>query len=456
MKYIRRVLIELILLMMLVSQATGEKMQILQSFEAWLSPSPAPVKASLTADLRQWPVFDEERTEHMNRMLSHLSLKMHAGESVRGISLLCDRKEVFTLLTETGTDGDRAWFSEDPYRVYHIPSGEAVPGQAEQIQHFLNISEDLLFLMKEMLPYFASLPDRYPDLVKESKITLQYKGYGKAVRKAAMVFSADMIGKMDFQSVFDGVEGNHARSFLQSLIISGKQRITLLYDAEGNVIKINYDGDAGKQEDDMRAVSVDWRCLREDDKIKDTIRIKTPAVKGAKRNNLVLESTLTRDENGTESLNILTDYDENNQGDKRRITGEASLQYSDEILTGSVVTRTRHSGTQTSVTLKPEITLGTGGIAQGKIRIEAKAGKTVSVDADIGFSLARGNALSFPETDDLAEIRMDGPESSAYDELSRKAAHTLLEALAQIPENDLIFLTEGFSEDQWNTIKGMF
>ena len=319
--------------------AKSEGLEFMKLLSACVNPQREPMKITISADASLLQPFDAERTSVLNRLLSHFSLQLFLTKETDGFSLMQDQDEVFTYLETKKDTGRTAWFSSDPGHCYDL-SGEdgkrILTLQNENLEQLISWGNRILVVSKEMIPFFESLPSLYPDFCKESSTSLQYRGFGKAVKRHTLTFPAQWVRESGWISLLEKEAFPQLLSLAKEMVFEGRQRIILLYDADDQLVKIAYEGNAGFSEDDLRNISLEWRCARKDHQIRDWIQLKTPAVKGGARNNVVIESNILKDENGQEALTLACTYDENLHGDKQKITENAQLSIFNGKLTGKV------------------------------------------------------------------------------------------------------------------------
>ena len=389
--------------------------------------------------------FGEERLASLNKLIRHLGIRINMDGDASETSVLIDEDAVFSF-TDTETDsGIQTVYSFDPDHAYGSASESAGSGETD----FTGFLNEQFFFMNRMLddlyPLFGKLTATFPDFTKEAAENLNFKGYGKAVRRISIRFADDYVKEHFPKALADLAVTDESRRFIEGLVFSGVQRVTLLYDENGNVLRINYDGLLGQDEKSIRRVSLVWRCLRTDGQKKDKVTLKTPAVKGYDRYNMsyVREYDVTDPARHTTNWTFELDL---KAGDvKKKVTFNADLINENDELTGKSIFTERENGLEKKTTLIPAIRKENGGQYAGTLEITKYSGKIIMSSVKAAVSLGTGTSV-------YAYGAADVHNRDSSDQVQEMIETLLVQKLLTLPQSDLEFFSKDIPEDVWNTI----
>ena len=114
-----------------------------------------------------------------------------------------------------------------------------------------------------------------------------------------------------------------------------KQKITIQKDEDGSLVRVNYTGKTGLDENQLRDINIDWKICRESEKEIDQIQIKTPSVKGTARDNLTFRRDSVLLEDGTEKWTVNMEEDLVEGKTRTVIKTNAELNWNQEGIKGS-------------------------------------------------------------------------------------------------------------------------
>ena len=243
---------------------------------------------------QQLSQFGTDRLNSLNRLISHLSVSVLADDEQAEAVLSVDDEQLFSIIqTNDNTAYTIKTFS--PNTVYH-KQGRDDQGESEENEVKIFLDKQFFrinHLLDELYPVFARTAEAFPELTGKSSANLNFSGFGKSEGRLTIQFSADYVQDHFPAALADLCETETGKNFLKNLVFQGAQKIVLLYDKDNQLLRINYDGTLGTSSEDLRRVSLVWKCLRSENHIKDSLTIKTPAVSGYDRDNLAYE----RDQN---------------------------------------------------------------------------------------------------------------------------------------------------------------
>ena len=385
--------------------------------------------ATVSGTMEKYPPYGEKRLEQLNRLLGHLSLRLEkAGENAR-VQLLVDEQSAVTVTRKAGELEQDAWFAEQT---------KAEPGRNRSLLWMLEEGEAFL---DQLYAVLSGLADRFPERYREGKESLTYREYGAIVRKKTGVIPPEDAEAM--REVLAEAGEPLASILTKTPALSGQQRSNLFLGEEGQILRLTYDGTVGRDADSLRKVSLNWRRLRTDTKELDNLTLKTPAVSGGDRNNLVMERRYEEREDGTGALTWTLSFDD--VADRVRTTTEISirLENQDGRITGELVRKEKTGNQLTRWYVKPEITRENETDYAGRLEIVRYSGKIEMERGTVSLRLRTGGTDSLLSGE--AE-REDGGAEGTKEERAERMAAELLRALRGLPEEDLLFLTDGLSE----------
>ena len=343
MKQFRHTGILLLALMMIpVSAFAGTIDELLTKVS---NPAEKPAEITIKAEAVSLPQFSETRTEWLNGLLKHLTFKIRSDGIVQEEEIDVDDKPVLECRArkEDGKTETTFPFSEKTFITEGTDLTEVLTGISAE-EDMTEYYTGFQLLLPEFYRFFSGLPELFPESVSESKVSIQYKGYGTAVKRYAMVLSQDVLSTEEMAAYLENKELIHVRQFLSGVILSGRQRLTLLRDADGNLMKVNYTGKSGLSEDSIRNTDVDWKCLKSGNNSKDVLVLKKPAVTGTKRHNVTLTRESVIQPDGSEEYTCSIDTDEVKNRVRNRIRLDIYLKANEENIAGNAVRKTTSSG----------------------------------------------------------------------------------------------------------------
>ena len=391
--------------------------------------------------------LDETRTEELNGLLSHLSLRLFRSPRGEGswsaVSAGVDGAEAFRI--DQWTDGTRTVVrlpgDHDPYAseggdpLALLFGGDLIPEEAQAPDWAFTWLADADGLAENL----AALAQMKPKKVRES-----VQSVGTAVQQLSW-----KTGKEDadtfWQAVVAACPEGALRDILAGCSGEGKQSLVLLCGAEGQVMKVTYTGRLKPGDGETRQVSLTWR-RRRDETVFDKLTLRTPTDSGSARNNLVLQRSCKDTKNGRLLKTTLTvDFKEG----KDRDHTECEIQLTAaERLTGTVKITREQSGAvegKKTVTLKPDLTVGGGEppLLQGSVAWQMKEDGHLTGDWDLRLSMGPLSAEvpALPDiTTDVDAMTGEQREAAGLAAV-RAVTPVLIRALVLLPPEDTLFLS---------------
>lgn len=397
--------------------------------------------------------YGKERIEDLNSLMKHLSVEISIRDSLSRTLISIDREPLFSVYESVDEDKSRKMYSFKPEVVLENRAenqGSDVLAFVQYLdQHFYKINK----LLDSLYPVFEKVPDTFSDFARTEPVTLNFRKIGKAVKRITIRFPADYVNDSFPEALCALTEKEEDRQFIQQIVFNGAQRIVLLYDADESLIRISYDGTAGFSSDTLRKVSVNWKCLRTPDQKIDDITIKTPAVKGYDKYNLVYtrELDLTDPENCSVTWNYELDLRERDLREK--IQFNSDLRSEDNKLTGTLTYNQKQDNEERKKVLVPSVKKENEGEYAGSLEITDYSGKIMISRMTIGLTISDGVHFSMPETASVRVISTEEQNRKKEEEdLQTEMARILVSRLMELPKEDLAFLSSDIPDDIWDMI----
>lgn len=453
-----RMVLRFILLMVLclcVAVGAAAEIAFLPQVEEWdLS---LPLEVELAADVKVHMPFDDDRCAQLNALLQHISLRLNTSASEdtvwSRVGVRVDGKEAMHLLQRENTEGASLQFSFQPDTVYQTTAGDT--GESIQI-YGLDGGEQAWLVDGYAL--LNAMHDSLADYKKEASIKTAIKNMGTARTKITYTVPKADAAKMAEAIAAHCPEGE-LKQFLTKLMFSGQQKLIYWLNGDGVMIRAEFAGNCGVDENDLRKVSMVWRMRRDDTAIRDDLTLKTPSVKGADYNTL----TYTRDvvEGKKNKLTYDSKFNYTWKKGKEKTTLAATVDLTNTLsgeaskLTGSITVKQTLPGEDTSNSMKisPEVTIaseeGTP-VVSGTVAVQELRGKNVLEDAAIQVEIRAGSFLDAAM--EGTTVDMAAMTDAQQQALAQGMSSALIPRLVLLPKEDTLYLSADLSDEVWQNI----
>ena len=427
------------------SEARGETLDGL--INRLTHPAGNAVEVLVQAQAIHVPELSDTRTEWLNRLLGHIVVRLRMDGPVQEETIEVDGAEALRCTSRNGEQGEEYVFSFDGNTAYTAEYGTDLLSELSGIATGESRTEyySMISLMiPEFYAFFSGLPEEFPEASASSKASVRYKDFGTATGRWTITLDGNMLAseKMTEYLSREGME--NVRIFLSGVVLSGRQRVTLLTDSEGRVMKINYTGKAGLSEDDMRNVDVDWRCMRRDTEYKDTIQMKTPAVSGTKRKNITVSREMTVSEEETESYICSVETDQVIDRTRTRVQLNVTLTGEGEHISGEIREKTITGNSTDLTAIQINLEKDAQDEYRGSLEITHELGKIEKEHYRLQIAVRKCGPISWP----AEMISPINEETKAM--LKERMSGAFLRALAPVPEDDLQYILSDLPEGWWN------
>jgi len=423
------------------------------SFRAILTDScDGPVSLTISSiTYISFSAFDARRLEQLNRLLGHVSVSITIDGDASLTSFAVDGTESFSVTASETEKGLLSCYSFDPERGY-------LEGKDDEAANpVTGFSEDVFMRLNTMADRFYSFFDTMKDFSggqrREEDVSLSFKGFGKAVRRITLSFSPDYV-REHFPDELAGAAGTEEQKrIIRGMFFSGTQRVILLYDAEGRLIRISYDGRTGTDEDNLRSVSLVWKCLRTDTATRDSITLKSPAVSGYDRDNLTFTRELASGDGAKQVMNWKIQLDRKRDQERKLIKLDADFEEDETALSGKTEYSERQNGKTKSSSVRCRLSKENAGEYTGTLEIADYSGKIEKRRIRVLLTVKPGETIDRKEIGPAGVVDTESSEGKTRrEELRQKLSQVLVRSLISLPADDIAFLIEDIPDDVWKEI----
>ena len=406
-------------------------------------------------EVRKLAQFDDSRTEQLNRLIRHLAIEMEVDEDISRTAVMIDRKEALSWIQKEEGTAIQKIYSFDP-GVIHTEKQET----EEQTDNDDPVGFLEQYLIKgsqyteEFYSLFAAVPNAFADRAKTEKTQLGFSGFGKAVQRVTVSFPADYVQE-NFPGVLADAAGSEdCKKIINGLVFSGSQKIGLLYDENGRIVRITYDGKVGETQETLRKVALVWKCLREDNHVKDSISLKTPAITGADKDNIALERELDSRESDSGSYiwDIQTDHKAGKE-DRKLTHFSAKLTGNGATISGKMEYSLKRDGKETKIKIIPDIKEESNGEYKGSIEIDNYSGKIEKNSFIVHIEIQKCERVSWPGTGlkkaEDEPSQADPEKNAEQGKPEDLIAGIIIRKLFELPEEDLKYFSNEIPADIW-------
>ena len=396
--------------------------------------------------------YGENRCEELNRLLKHFSVAFILSGNETETAVSIDSEQAFSFCESLDNDKLITIYSFNPDKVYYTPADQALKEDSMNSfldRQFFRINR----LMDDLYPLFEKTAVSFPDLSGTEKVSLNFRKFGKAVRRLTIRFSSAYVKDCFPRVLCDLTDSAECRLFLNQLFFDGPQRIILLFDAEDRLIRVGYDGSVGLAPESLRKVSINWKCLRIQDQKMDDITLKSPAVKGYDKYNMSFsrELDLTDPEQHMLSWNFELDL---KSGDiRKKIQFVTELKTADETLTGKSSYVQKQDGREEKTEIIPSIKKENDKEYNGLLEITNYSGKIMNSRMETRLHISACDPVKIPENKLLTAINSESSDRQRTEnDLRFMLSSILIHKLISLPQEDIQFLRKDIPEETWSTI----
>lgn len=396
--------------------------------------------------------FGEERKDSLNRLLKHLSLAVNTDGDISETIVMIDQEPVYSYIETTNDTILKTVYSTGSDTV--VAQQEKEREDESAVLSFLNNQFFILNkLLDDLYPAFEKSAEVFGNFAKESSVSLNFSGYGKAVKRITISLPEQYVSDQFPTVPADLVDSPECREYINHLMFKGTQKIVLLYDQENRLLRINYDGKAGFSEESMRRVSVVWRCRRSEEGKKDHLTLKTPSLTGNDKYNLTYERDTDTGSQDSHSIKWDMQLDFREGQTKKKTGFKADLTFSENMLKGEVDYSEKQDGNETKIIIVPSLKKEKTSEFFGTIEIANYSGKIVLTRTEYTVQISAGKKLTLPEITTVPENGSSVKGVVTDDEqIQDLLSGALIRKLLSLPAEDLVFFNSDIPDDVWNML----
>lgn len=403
----------------------------------------APVLVTISSpEARFLSAYDENRATQLNKLIRHLSLEIETDGKASSLRLLADGYEALSYTVENGTED---LFRPELVAGLYPEDGEEGKTEDETLRFLSGVFEPLNLCLNELQPVLTGLPEAFPEYAKSMEASLGLSGYGKAVRKILLTIPAESAQTAFRDALLSACPEGGVRNFLSSVVFYGQQKLSYMLDKDGTVLRINWDGKAGLSEEDLRTVSLVWKCLRDGNWKKDGLTLKTPSQKGTDRFNITLERDLNPDDPAAPRWQWTIEADEKTGQDRTLSKFTMDWTQDGNALSGKMNHQANLNGEKSTLTAEAALTEGEGGVFSGGLEIARKKDKIEKERFSVQLAFS-------PFASEAKASGKDAVTAESAGQAKENDRRKLLRALLRLPDEDLLFLFAGLPEEEWQAL----
>ena len=438
--------------------STSRASQINRFLDMICYPQETSFTVEMSANIQKWPLYSDTRLEKLNRILRHFSFRgISEKETTEGI-LFSDGEAALSWEKTSSSDSEYFRFSVNPEIQYSQQKTEGTISlfdngeeQLSQIEHYCRIYQ----WVQSYYGYFEKITTLFPNETAVSAMQMKYKEFHTAVQKNTLILNEEqMLDLQDHPERLFSDRDQEASLFFSKLVFHGKQKITIQKDEDGSLVRVNYTGKTGLDENQLRDINIDWKICRESEKEIDQIQIKTPSVKGTARDNLTFRRDSVLLEDGTEKWTVNMEEDLVEGKTRTVIKTNAELNWNQEGIKGSFQEKKSSAGQNTETDLQCDIKNENKQQWKGILEITKKTGKIETTRYTLDFFLKTENKEQREPAykEQAQEVRpVTDEEMNALEYL---IAEAILGKVMSFPEEDLLFLSEDIPDNLWESLTG--
>ncbi len=463
----KKLLAVLLCLGMLMPLAAGAEVELLPQLTQWrMEENQAPVRAIVNVELGAWMPFDDTTLAALNLLLSHVSFQVEtlhmAQEDWSRAAVLLDGVDT-AVLTQRQANGVKR------LNASFVPGVTLTAVSEDPIALLLGESSTLNLggytgtedaAVEEAKRLIDDLPVLLVSWMKEKSVSKKIDKMGTATYLRTYEIPEEEAQQLGYL-LAEAAQEERVRSFLSGLVFTKDQEITVYEDENGQILRFGYTGRCGGDEDHQRKVTLTWSMKDDGQEARDTLSLKSPAVSGNDRDTLTWERVAKVD-GAQRTLSESFCYETVRNKEKTVLEGEAELENTFDIagsqLTGKAwVEQTLPDDTRLTWVLEPQMNFALGDMnpeVNGSVLVTYKEDKRITQEATVYINLAYGDGFNWELRE--AETDLEALSTEALTLLQEQGAEQLaadmLRGLLQLPQEDLLFISEGLTEDAWQRI----
>lgn len=440
----------LVLLIQMITSAQAEVPFLVHSNE-WDWDTPAEVL--LKADVETHMPYDDDRLAMLKPIIDMLQFRIVTGHDDGLVSIWMADQELLTLQYHDNqaqlSSLPEITFQAETDPIDILLGNEASVGNAFELLHLAPEGETLI---TDGYVLLQEIPSAFEKYGKRSVNTTNISGYGTAAYRYDYTINANKAGEVK-DGLMSICPDGWLKEIIGSLTFSGKQTLRMYYTADDTVLRVEYNGGCGP-ENDLRTVKLVYKMRHDDEQKKDYIELTSPAKKGTNKNNLTFERMIGKNKSGAQAITGSFNYTVNKDSvlSIRKSSFSLTNDYtgSSDILGGEATFEYRLNGAEkyTALNLSPAITItGTedAPVITGTLTVTEKYANKVTEHAVISIDANPAPALLWTERSQLVDLSALDAEKMI--EVQRNVAQSIVTAIVRPLVLDLEANAEWFFRD---------
>lgn len=422
-----------------------------------------PIEVNVSAAVSTHMPFSDERVKQLTAITDRLALRLHwqplAGEIQSRAALMLDGQEMISFAqqqTESETMLQLSVLPDTTYAAATAPL-DVLLGQSSQATNLWGLTgteHEWLEQGYELLMNLEEALASYLDAEKSVKTAIENMGRA-AVCQDYTVKSADASVLTELLS--GACPDGKLKELISSLIFSGKQTLRVYRTSEGVPLRMEYNGNCGKDEGSLRDVNLVWRLRRDDEAYRDEVTLKSPALKGSDRNTITWNCAVTKTKKGALNLDCSLEYIV--VKDKVKTTLDAEIDLKNELsgedshITGDVEIKQKiDDESWETLIFEPDLNIhGAAGSpsVDGTVRVKGQTGSNTTEEALLTLSLARTGYTSWEMRENTVDLSLldETALNAAKQEVSQAVAAKVIRELIRALGKDATYLFQDIPEE---------
>ena len=161
--------------------------------------------------------YGEDRLGSLNRLLRHFAIRVNMDHNSAETIVSIDEDALFAVTEETDETGLKRSYSIAPEVVFE--EQEVLNDTTDTFGSFLDSRFFALNrILDELYTVFEKSADAFPEMAGSSSANLNFSGFGKAVRRITIAFSADYVKEHFPTSIMKLCPADFSREVIENLV----------------------------------------------------------------------------------------------------------------------------------------------------------------------------------------------------------------------------------------------
>lgn len=424
------------LLVLMMTTASAE-VPFLVHCNGWAWESP--VEVLLKADVATHMPYDDDRLAMLTPITDMLSLRLMKGQNEGSITVAIDGADALTLQYR----GNEAQLSSLPDTTYQA-QGDLLSMLLGADLTNINVNEMLGLapegesLLEDGQDLLAEIPAAFEAFGKRTESVTAITGIGKSAYRYDYTVAADQ-AEVVKSTLLQICNEGWLREIITSLTFSGKQTLRIYYNADGVLMRAEYNGGCGMAED-LRTVNLVYKFRNDDVKEMELIELTSPAKRGRDKNTLTFERITETNKKGQRVYNDSYVYTVVKDGVTSIWKGDVALTNAftedADVISGEVYIRSKLNDDKwyDSLMLTTNLTIsGTDDmpVVTGTVDVQEKQNGKFTEDALVSVELKPAEALLWADSANKVDLSKLSVEALAavQQEVAASVATSLVRPL---------------------------